>query len=128
MEPRRKLFAICHLFRSRVERTDEVKFDFLPSCANIDVSRMPLSVPSGERESKVKGRRRKAARVSVSRFNASRFYEFLVRQILTLYSTFRAFSRKLYERRFLRVCLCETHENSKRYGFREAAHVIAITF
>jgi len=53
--------AFRHLFRSRVERIDEVKFDFLPSCANIDVSRT-LSVPSGERERKVKGRRRKAVR------------------------------------------------------------------
>lgn len=61
MSYRRKLFAI--LFRSRVRHTDEVKFDFLLSCANIDVSRMLLSVPSGEREGKVKGRRRKATSV-----------------------------------------------------------------
>lgn len=46
---------------------DEVKFDFLPSCANIDVSRRFRSLPASVRvRSRVVGEKH----VSVSRFNA----------------------------------------------------------
>lgn len=106
VEPWRKLFAICHLFRSRVERTDEVKFDFLPSCANIDVSRTPLSVPSGERERKVKGRRRKAARQCFSVLTHRVFTNFWHGKYWhCILLRFSRVPSKVSRKMFLRVCV-----------------------